>query len=376
MTTEQHSILPPSSAARRVACPGSRALEAAYPELEESQEAREGRAAHWVAAEYLEGRTVAVGLLAPNNEIVTHDMIEGAEMYSKDVDLWRNSKYQLGALFVEKKIEIPSIHKDCWGTPDAWGWSAPHNEFFIWDYKFGHDFVEVYGNWQLIEYAAGILHSLNINGSQSQHTYVTMCIIQPRCFSRGEKVRKWRVSVNELRGYFNMLEAAEHKAMQPEALCTPNPECNYCSARHVCSALQHAASTAITVSMQNVPHQLTPQQTGHELYRLEQAAKRIEARITGLKAQAVSQIERGERVPHYTLGVKSARQVWTIPVNEVKMLGMMCGAIVTKPEELVTPKQAITAGIPAAMVNKNSQVVPGSVQLVETDAREAAKAFA
>ena len=50
----EHSILSPSSAARRVACPGSRELEARFPESPESDYAREGEVAHWVLRTLLE----------------------------------------------------------------------------------------------------------------------------------------------------------------------------------------------------------------------------------------------------------------------------------------------------------------------------------
>lgn len=50
---KEHSRLPPSSAARRMACPGSRAMEEQYGRNEESDASREGDLAHELAAWYL-----------------------------------------------------------------------------------------------------------------------------------------------------------------------------------------------------------------------------------------------------------------------------------------------------------------------------------
>ena len=53
--TEAHAILAPSSAARWMQCGRSPSMEAAFPEEEESEAAREGTAAHWWWSEAMAG---------------------------------------------------------------------------------------------------------------------------------------------------------------------------------------------------------------------------------------------------------------------------------------------------------------------------------
>src|SRR6185437_8910195 len=153
-----HSSLPPSSAARRVACPGSRALEKLFPEEQESQEAREGTAAHWVANEMLCNEPTrpdpAIGFITPNGESVTQEMIDGGQLYVNTVmetvtlvkffealEAPDQTIYKCG---IEEKIDISNVHPECWGTPDFWFFDPKINKLTVIDYKFGHRFVEVY----------------------------------------------------------------------------------------------------------------------------------------------------------------------------------------------------------------------------------------
>ena len=89
MSRIDHAFLAPSSAGiwGPGGCPASPTVEAQYPEQEDSEKAREGTAAHWVASERLGGRSVAVGELAPNGVVVDQDMIDGTDAYVADIDI-------------------------------------------------------------------------------------------------------------------------------------------------------------------------------------------------------------------------------------------------------------------------------------------------
>ena len=188
-----HSPLAPSSASRRVACPGSRSLEALYPQTPTPQ-TLEGEAAHWVAACTIQNSAWEIPAVSPTGVDITDEMIEGAQLYAGFVGYYSDIR-------IEQPISISIIHPDCWGTPDAWRFSD--GVLNIYDYKFGHGFVEVYENWQMIEYAAGILHELGIDGLQDQHVTVAMHIIQPRSFHPDGQIRSWTVKASDLRPYFN-----------------------------------------------------------------------------------------------------------------------------------------------------------------------------
>jgi Protein of unknown function (DUF2800) len=371
----KHSILPPSSAARRVACPGSRALEEKYPEDEESPHAREGDAAHWVASQVLR-ECATFPEFAPNGELITAEMLEGAELYYDAIATVLNKIYGMydhTQLRIEEQIDISTIHPDCWGTPDCWLYHAP--DLYIWDYKFGHGIVEVCENWQLIEYAAGIMDHLGIDGIKDQHTYVTFTIVQPRGYDRLGAVRQWRIKASSLRSYFNILRNAENEALNPYSKCHPSPECNYCRGRHACETLQRSALSAVDLSTLNVPLELEPADIGRELRYLQRAYELLEARLSGLSEQALSLIKKGNRVPGYLAEASKGRERWKKSTEEIQALGELFGFNLLKSPEAITPRQAIKAGVPEELVKSYTETQHGALKLIPEDANKIRRIF-
>lgn len=374
-----HSILPPSSAARRVACPGSRALEAQYPQ-EDSVASREGAAAHWLAewsiqAESNSSKWKLDGLCpeslgcpssAPNGELITQEMIEGAVVYQKSVlDV---CKMNIRDLHVEKRVSISAIHADCWGTPDCWYYTG--ETLHIWDYKFGHKFVEVFENWQLIEYAAGILSEIG-----NPIANVVFYIVQPRTYDSAGMVRTWRILSSDLQPYFNVLRETEKKAMSPNAACRPSPECTYCKGRHACQTLQRSALSAIDISLSNDMHDLKPDEIGKELRFLQRAAMLLDARRTGLEQQALILIKSGKRIPYFHVEETKGRLQWRASREELNVLRLLLDVVLFKDPEPVTPSQAIKAGMPEELVNHYSERKFGPLKLVADDLNKIRKIF-
>lgn len=361
-----HAPLAPSSASRRKACAGSRKMEALYPQADDSPHALEGTAAHWAASEMLNGRTVDSGQIAENGVMLNDEMIEAATMYVDEI------RKVNGKPHIEERISINYIHEQCWGTPDAWIF---HNgTLYLWDFKYGHRFVDVFENWQLIEYAAGILDVIEINGITDHHVTVDMTIVQPRCYVGGSPVRSWKVRAVDLRGYFNAARMFEAKAMANDATLTVSPECRDCSARHACPALQRAAYSDMNIATEAVPFDLPPAALGTELRYLQAAIETLTARASSLEEQALSMFRQGKAVPHFTAQHGNGRERWVKPEAEVIAMGELMGVNlgVTK---LVTPKQAIKAGMPEAIVKSFTEIPRGELKLVPDDGTKARKIF-
>lgn len=367
------SNLPPSRAARRMVCPGSRALENKFPAEIESHKVLEGKTAHWYAHELIKCHITHCpppAGIAPFGNQVTNEMFDGAMMYLQDVidTIGISPILKYG---IEQSLPIYRIHPECRGAPDLW--VLIPNELHIWDYKFGHKYVEVFENWQLIEYAAGILEYLEINGKKDQYLQVTFHIVQPRCF-QGEPTRTWSLKASDLRAYFNTLEASETIAMTENAPCNPTPECNFCSARHACGALQNAVLTRIDAPMINT-NNLNAQQTGALLKQTQLANELFTALESGLQEQARAMITRGERVPGFKLANGQGSQQWTKTPAEIIEIGAMFDKDLSKPASVITPKQAIKLGVPESTVKSFSQVIPGALKLVAENPLEIQKVF-
>jgi hypothetical protein len=340
-------------------CPGSLALEEKYKTEDQSPAAREGSHAHEVARRLLEG-----GLICMEPQ----DMIDGANLYRDHV----RSIVGDAVLHIEERVNVPLVHPECWGTPDLWAlvWWQEIPTLHVWDYKFGYGPVEVYQNWQLLTYAAGIVGELK-DAPVSVHLH----IVQPRAWHRDGPIRTWVISNQILFEYIARLQQSEFLALQPDAPCIPSIECTHCTARHACSALQRRGLAFADLSAETVPLELTPSQTGNELRILHHAAKLLDARITGLEEQARSMLANGKRVPHYRMEPGMGREIWKRPVSEVVMLGEMLDVHLKKPAELITPKQAVKAGIPREVVNQYSEQQKGALKLVPDDGSNARKIF-
>lgn len=372
-----HAFLPPSGAGTWVRCAAAPSMWQRYPEIgTDKVAADEGIAAHWVFAEMLYNRPVTAGVIAPNGVVVTDEMIDGAELYVADIDqVLAEAGLSREWLVVEQRISMPSIHPLNWGTPDTYCCAIIHNGVvYLWDYKFGHGYVEEFENWQLIDYAAGILDAAGVNGLQDQAIRVVMTVVQPRCYSVDSPVRRWSVIASELRPHFNILRNAAEKATQPNPAATPNDGCEHCSGRHACQALQREGYKAADASMRSIPVDLSPAAMGLELHYLERALKRLEARVSGLREHTLHTIVSGTPVPLFGAEQSNGRQRWNKPVAEVIALGELLGKDLKK-VDVITPKQAIAKGVDEAVIMQYSEVPRGNMKLVPDNLTKIRKVF-
>ena len=120
---------------------------------------------------------------------------------------------------------------------------------------------------------------------------------------------------------------------------------------------------------------LADYQAGRELVWISQAVALLEARRSGLEAQVTAAYRRGDRSTGWVVQTTRGRRVWDASEEAVKGLGMMLGVEVTKPPKLVTPAQAIKAGIPEAMVMPLTKQQAGSEKLVQETNSTARRAF-
>ena len=357
----QHAVLTPSSAARWDQCSGSVKLEALYPQ-EETEKSREGVLAHAVCAALLQGSNAPAG--------ATDEMLDGADLYVDEIHKHVDNGIPL---LVESKVDCGYIDPNCWGTPDAWAVDRAAGVLYVWDYKFGHRHVEVFENWQLIAYAAGILEVAGLSKGANIHT-VNLTVVQPRSYHHDGPVRSWKIRVDELQGYFVKLSMRAKAAMRPDAPTSTGRECGDCSARHACPTLQSAAYSAVERAGENVTFDMPPEALGRELAVMRSAAEILEARISGLENEVLGNIKRGVAVRGWATEQGTGREKWSRPIEEILALGEMMGVAVSKPGA-ITPKQAVKAGLPAAVVAGYTETPKGEIKLIRDNGSFTRKIF-
>lgn len=376
MIPAAHAFLAPSSAPiwGPGGCPASPTHQGKYPEDAESEESREGVAAHHYVTETILGRTVAAGDIAPNGFPIDLTMVEAGWDIITDV----RDTYDAngGILAVEERVHMAAtVHPHNWGTPDVTLIVFARKVLFVWDYKYGHRYVDAFRNWQCVDYAAGVLESNGVPVEDWPNWTIYVTIAQPRNYHPDGPLRQWKFAGAELVTLVGELRAAAIEAMEPDAPFRTGDHCRDCTGRHACPALQQATMNLVDVSLRGQPIDLPPLAVGLELTFIRAAIKRLSARSQGLEEQALALNRNGVDVPFWKSEYSQGREKWTVPIGEVFALGDLYGVDVRKPPDAITPAQARKAGVDADMVKAVSDKPRGALSLVPVTNHDIAKRF-
>lgn len=372
-----HSIIAPSSAARRRQCSMSTTAEAQFPDANR-QEAADGEAAHWALARMLGGHVVTVGEQAANGVFLTDAMVDGAEVMFDDVVRELAPCHLLpSAGAIEQLVRIPRVHPRAFGTPDFRVWlPTAKPTLLLYDFKFGHRIVDVYENAQCIEYVAGVLPEAEAQGWSDLDIRVRVKIVQPRAYNRGGTIREWSFMASDIRPHINLSSHAAHEALGPAPVARTGPECQDCRARHACPTLQRSAYRAIDESSREQPHELPPEALALELDIVTTALERLNARHIGLMEQALTMAtKQGRKLPGWTVEHGVGRKRWAKPDASVILMGQLAGVTLAKPVEPITPKQAEAAGFPFHAFPDLVETPRSAAALVRDDGSKAARVF-
>lgn len=382
-----HAIYAPSAASRWVHCSAAPALEASAPPTQESEDSRQGDAAHYCAATVLRALTMsagqgvrmselypAEGSFAPNGVIISDEILDSAAVYVEDVIRTCGSD-ALDRLHVEETLPAGPLGPDDWGTPDVWWMARGANGAYIhlYDFKHGHRFVDAFENWQMLNYLCLILALPEFYGIDRASIEVVFTVVQPRNYHPSGPIRRWSFKASDVEDYFrNLLSAINEATIGP--IARPNPECRDCLGRWRCEALHKAADSAIDQAGFAVPFDLDDTALGLELKMLKHGAALLDARITGLEEQVLSGIRAGRRIPWFRVSHPPGRERWTVDAATVIEMASAFGVDVSKPG-VMTPKQARDAGMDADTVKALSDRPTGSAKLEIEDDKTARKVF-
>jgi hypothetical protein len=377
-----HAPLAPSSAHRwgPGGCPASPAMEARYPEDTESQEAREGTAAHWVLEQILRGQPEpAVGTLTPNGHPVTVEMIQGVAPLVDDIrDTQRACQTPGYTIRIEEYVSAAeTIHPDNGGTPDCYLLDRGARVLHVWDFKFGHRQHDPFRHWQMVDYAACIMDSEGFTFDDILTFSYTFTIGQPRAYHPDGPVREWHAPGTVIGPMLLQLRVAAHAASEPDAQCQTGPHCRDCRAAWDCVANQRVGGAAIDVAYAQQSTGMDAAALGLELRMIDAARDRLKARGEALEARVMGLQRAGQSVPHWTLGSTKPRTVWRDgSESEVALMGDIQGVELRKAEiPLVTPAQAVKLGLDQSVIDAYAYTPKGNPKLEPCDEGSAARVF-
>lgn len=364
-----------SHAACWVKCPAfvrmNRTPQAAVLESTQDNTVREeGTAIHWVAEQLIaHGGIMDRPDVAPNGVELTDELIDAAQFY---VDVLVRDQPDMNQWHIEEQLSAPSIHPDCGGTPDAFSFraaSAP--EILLRDLKGGFRPVEVFPNWQMIGYLSAIVDAYPWLHEHGETAVVEFSIVQPRAYHKDGPVRTHRMLIRDAWNYVQQLSNAAHRTQDGPAVA--GPQCDDCAARASCSVAHAAGMRALEIAGEPDVHDLPVAAIDYELLRIEDALRMLEARKTGLEAQAQVMMRKGAVFPHWEMQRTVGRLKWHDEAQAMVIAENM-GIDIRKPSKPITPLQA-TKLLGQDIINGLASRAPGAVKFGRADSNEAVKAF-
>lgn len=374
---EVPGTLRPSGAHIRAHCAGSFALQLLYPEDEESPKAREGTAAHFYATEAVLGRVHPVGTITPNGHPIDAEMVEGGDCFVEDIAqevalLAPDVRYDLR---VETFVTAHKrIHPDCEGTPDGFLLALAARKFRLWDFKYGHGYVDPFENEQTIEYLAGVFEAYELTDEDIRELDISVRIVQPRNYDEAGPVRTWNPTGQRVLELIAKLSAAEHAAKQPNAPTQTGAHCRYCTALTACRAAQEVALLGVDLAGSSIPRDLPPAAAGLFLRKLTAASKRLEALRDALSEQVAAEVRKGAPDTGHAIEPSPGREYWDVDLPTLLATGDAMGCDLRKPVEAITPAQARKAGLDASVTTVYAKRKT-AMKLVERNDDRAARIF-
>lgn len=306
----------------------------------ESDPAREGTCAAWVAELVLNGdASSADDLLGETHEngwTVDENMVSHMNDY---VAMLRNRKGMQGS--AEVALQHPTLPLA--GTSDHIGWTfQDRTVLYITDLKYGYKIVEP-TSWQLVAYT---YMTLSMTPRDRWPDLIHMSIFQPRAIHAKGPYRKRICTIDELMPEFEQMANRIQLIISDQQQCEPAGQCEHCVKAVSCEALTRSVYDMWEPVQRRSFHEPTPQQLGSELAMLERMREVFDSRYATVRAEAEARIGNGGYVDGWRIQRKFGKRKFTKPDAYIQMLT----GVDPTDKKTCTPAELIRRGASEAVV--------------------------
>ncbi len=340
--------LPPSHANVWGRCAGAPTLWQHVPKTE-SQDAKDGTAAHWVAATILRAYKQVgagiplgadfVGKADPKGTVIQQWMYDAAMVYVMDVLDFCGQHGCLQDLHIEESMISSGISQAVKGPADCWVYVK--GMIVIWDFKSGHRYVDPTWAYQFVCYLDAIIQLHKIDGHLDQRLNVEFRVVMPRCHTTSDPVVSFAFKASDARAHIMSLRNQAQLALGPDPQLFAGKHCLDCRSPHICPLARKVDLIAVDYMETAIPDKLTAEGISFELNLLRWLEKISDARMDALEAEAAARIARGEFIPGFLLesglGKRRFVQDATLIIDNTKMLW---GVDLSETAKPCTPSEA------------------------------------
>lgn len=284
-------------------------------------------------------------------------------------------------LMVEKRMSMDWLRPGLGGTADFVVWQFL-GKLWVIDYKNGYVAVEAEDNTQALTYGLATAQAVDWMFEEME-----VVIVQPN--SRGLKVKRWPVTVDELKAFQERLAVASDKVDEAfETFDNPGVDfnawaseylsvgedgkhCTFCDGQTTCPAAIAKAQELAVADFTDDPPEGNPLEVHDDdglerLTKLIKWGKFLDNLVKAAKTLGQRRLEQGLEVPGHKLVEGKANRQWASTEGEVATLMVTAGFGVDdvyeppKPRKLLSPAQMEKLGAArSAQRKKAKELVAG-----------------
>lgn len=303
--------LRPSSSPIWTNCALAPRLMTLAPPEQQSDPAREGTCAAWVAEMVLRGERADCASMFneahENGWVVDTPMVHYVQGY---VDTVRSYG---GKIDVERKVRL---NDHIAGTPDSFA-VVNDDTLRVDDLKYGFEIVEP-TTPQLYIYAGALVRQVYRYGGTLRR--VVLGIYQPRAFHPSGTHRTISMYPEDLMRHVQEIERAGEAAQRDDAMATPGRHCRRCSGAAHCSAVTHEVYKCHTMMLNGQQRSMTASELAQEMDFLATAEALLKGRKDAIEAEASARRDKGEAIPGWHMERGQGQRRWKVDASTVRMV--------------------------------------------------------